>query len=351
MGKPYQRKDRNDKDWYISYYEPGGKRIKRRIGPSKKLAEAALKKIEVAIAEGRYLEVKNQDKILFENFADEYLRTHCLNQKSYRSYHSIHVKILKEVFKSKSLDEIKTLDIDKFKNNRLNKVSPATVNRSLACLKTMFNKAIVWGKFEGVNPMAKVGLYKEKAIRLRYLEKEEILRLVENCSPALKPVVILAVNTGMRHGEIFNLKWHDVDFKRNVICLLETKSGEKREVPMNEVVKNELIKVRKHPKSPYIFCHPNGQRVKDIRKSFWTALKKSGIKDFRFHDLRHTAASQLVMAGIDLNTVREILGHNTIEMTLRYAHLSPNHKKRAVDVLGESIGLQETSKSFDLVPT
>ena len=119
---------------------------------------------------------------------------------------------------------------------------------------------------------------------------------------------------------------------------------------MNEVVKNELIKVRKNRKSPYIFCHPNGERVKDIRKSFWTALKKSGIKDFRFHDLRHTAASQLVMAGVDLNTVREILGHNTIEMTLRYAHLSPNHKKRAVDVLGESIGLQAVPKSLDLVP-
>jgi len=350
MGKPFQRKDRNDKDWYISYYEPGGKRVKRRVGPSKKLAEAALSKIEVAIAEGRYLEVKNQDKILFEGFADEYLRTHCLHQKSYRSFHSIHVRKLKEVFKGKSLDEITVLDVEKFKNNRLHKVSPATVNRSLACLKTMFNKAIAWGKFDGVNPVTKVGMCKEKAIRLRYLEKEEILRLIENCSPALKPVVILAVNTGMRHGEIFNLKWHDVDFKRDVICLLETKSGEKREVPMNEVVKHELIKVRKHPKSPYIFCHPNGERVRDIRKSFWTALKKSGIKDFRFHDLRHTAASQLVMAGVDLNTVREILGHNTIEMTLRYAHLSPNHKKRAVDVLGESIGLAEKPKALDLVP-
>jgi integrase len=192
-------------------------------------------------------------------------------------------------------------------------------------------------------------MFKEKAIHLRYLEKEEIRRLVENCNPALKSAVILAVNTGMRHGEIFNLKWHDIDFKRDVICLLETKSGQKREVPMNELVKNELIKVRKHPKSPYVFCHHDGQKVKDVRKSFWTALKKSGIKDFRFHDLRHTAASQLVMAGVDLNTVREILGHKTIEMTLRYAHLSPNHKKRAVDILAESIGLQEAANPSDLV--
>jgi transcription initiation factor IIE alpha subunit len=82
MGKTFQRKDRNDNDWYISYYEPSGRRIKRRIGPSKKLAEAALKKIEVAMAEGRYLEVKNKDKVPFEQFAEEYLRMHCLNKKS-----------------------------------------------------------------------------------------------------------------------------------------------------------------------------------------------------------------------------------------------------------------------------
>ena len=350
MGKTFQRRDRSDQDWYISYYEPGGQRIKRRIGPSKKLAEAALKKIEVAIAEGRYLQIKNQDKIPFDLFGDEYLRIHCLNKKSYHSFHSLHVKILKEAFKGKCLDDIKPLDIEKFKNARLMKVSPATVNRSLACLKSMFNRAIVWGRFEGVNPVTRVKMCHEKAIRLRYLEKEEISLLVANCPEDFKPIVIVAVNTGMRRGEILNLKWHDVDFKRDVICLLETKSGEKREVPMNEAVKDALIKVRKNPKSPYIFCYKNGEPVRDIRKSFWTALKKSGIKDFRFHDLRHSAASHLVMAGIDLNTVREILGHKTIEMTLRYAHLSPNHKKHAVDVLGQSIGLQKAPASSAVVP-
>jgi len=350
MGKTFQRKDRDDKDWYISYYEPSGQRIKRRIGPSKKLAEAALKKIEVAIAEGRYLEIKNKDKILFEDFADEYLRTHCLNKKSYHSHHALHVRILKEVFQGKCLDEIKVLDIDKFKNDRLREVSPATVNRSLACLKSLFNKAIVWGKFDGVNPVTRVQMYKEKTGRLRYLEKEEIIRLVANCSQKFRPIVILAVNTGMRRGEILNLKWEDIDFKRDVLYLLETKNGEKREVPMNETVKETLLKIRKTSKSPYVFCYENGEQVKDVRKSFWTALSKSDIKDFRFHDLRHSAASHLVMAGIDLNTVREILGHKTLEMTLRYAHLSPNHKKRAVDVLGESLGMQTGSERLQIVP-
>ena len=177
MGKTFQRKDRNDRNWYISYYEPGGRRIKRRIGPSRKVAEAALKKIEVAIAEGRYLEVKDKNKIPFDQFAEEYLRTHCLHKKSLHSYYSLHIRILKRAFRGKCLDDIKPLDIEKFKNARLMQVSEATVNRSLACLKSMFNRAIVWGRFEGVNPSTRVKMCKERNIRLRYLEKEEITRL------------------------------------------------------------------------------------------------------------------------------------------------------------------------------
>ena len=90
---------------------------------------------------------------------------------------------------------------------------------------------------------------------------------------------------------------------------------------------------------PYVFCYDDGQRIQDIRKSFATALRKSGITNLRFHDLRHTFASQLVMAGVDLNTVRELMGHKDITMTLRYAHLAPSHKQRAVDMLVEPAGL------------
>jgi len=99
------------------------------------------------------------------------------------------------------------------------------------------------------------------------------------------------------------------------------------------MAKTALIRHRKHPESPYIFCNMDGRPLRNVRKSFFTALKKSAILDFHFHDLRHTFASQLVMAGVDLNTVRELLGHKKIEMTLRYSHLSPDHKKRAVDIL------------------
>ena len=141
----------------------------------------------------------------------------------------------------------------------------------------------------------------------------------------------------MRRGEIFGLKWHDIDYRRGIITLLDTKNGQKREVPMSDTVKNAVIQVRKHPESAYVFCNEYGQPRHDIRKSFSTALKKSGITNFRFHDLRHSFASQLVMAGIDLNTVRELLGHKDITMTLRYSHLAPRHKQHAVDILSKKM--------------
>ena len=107
---------------------------------------------------------------------------------------------------------------------------------------------------------------------------------------------------------------------------------------MNETVQKTIIGVLKNPESQYVFCNKDGEPYGNVRKSFFTALNKAGIINFRFHDLRHTFASQLVMSGVDLNTVRELLGHKSLEMTLRYSHLSPDHKKRAVDILGKRMG-------------
>ena len=129
--------------------------------------------------------------------------------------------------------------------------------------------------------------------------------------------------------EVFLMLW-----QRGLIYLLNTKNGEKREVPLNDIATRALIAVPKHRDSPYVFCNSLGKPYRDIRKSFFTALKNSGILNFRFHDLRHIYASHLVMAGVYINTVRELLGHKDIRMTIRYSHLSRDHKKRAVELLG-----------------
>jgi len=226
--------------------------------------------------------------------------------------------------------------MEKYKRRRQGQVSNATVNREVACLKHIFTKAIEW-KIVQKNPGKKVKLLRERNTRLRYLDEKEIRRLHGACAEHLKPIVIVALNTGMRKEEILSLRWKDVDFRSRTISILDTKNGESSEIPMNDSVYRTLLAVRKNADSPWVFSKKNGERYGNVRKAFEGARKRAGIVDFRFHDLRHTFASYLVMAGVDLRTVQELLGHKSFEMTLRYAHLSPEHKKRAADILGNKM--------------
>ncbi len=336
--------------YYIDYYLEG-KRIQKAVSTDRKLAEAVLQKRKVEIAEGKHLDIKKIPKVKFEELCEIYLKQHAIPQIK-KSWHSDWdtIKVLKRWFSGKYLQDITPLLVNKFKVERSQETSPATTNRGLACLKCMFNKAKEWGKFNLDNPVYKVKLFKENNQRLKFLEKEEIDRLIDNASSHLKPILIVALNTGMRKGEILNLKWRDCDFQRGLIRLTNTKNNEGRTLPMNDKVRDNLIKVRKHPESPFIFCNKEGKPYGDIKKSFLSAVEKAGIMDFRFHDLRHTFASHLVMSGVDLNTVRELMGHKSLAMTLRYSHLSPDHKRRAVDLLSHRI-VTETPKNGDNLVT
>jgi len=213
---------------------------------------------------------------------------------------------------------------------------PSTVNRLLATLKHMVNKGTQW-EMAGdgaLKQVRNVKLLPENNRRLRFLSIQECQRLIECCHKDLKPIVVVALNTGMRRGEIFGLKWEQVDLSHGFILLDVTKNGERREIPINttlEYLFKEML--QRSIDSKYVFAGKTGKPLTDIKKGFHTALRKAGIHDFRFHDLRHTFASQLVMAGIDITSVKELLGHKSLTMTMRYSHLSPGHKRKAVHVL------------------
>ncbi len=333
MGNIYVRKGKKTGSLGISYMFQG-KQIRKIIGPqnerNKKLAKIILGKIEAQIKEGKHLDIQKNEKIKFEEMAKTYLEAHSkLNKRSFRRDETI-IKNLLPFFGGRWLFEITSLDVENYKRKRKEQVATATVNREFACLRHIFTKAIEWDKLRE-NPAAKVKLFRIDNKRLRYLEREEMKKLIDACSEHLKPIIIVALFTGMRKSEILNLKWRDLDFSQKIIYLLDTKNGEKREVYMNDIVYSVLLGVKKHPDSGYVFCNKEGKPYGNVRRSFATALRKTGIKDFKFHDLRHTFASQLTMAGIDLKTVQELLGHKTLDMTLRYAHLSPDHKRVKVD--------------------
>ncbi|GAB6083820.1 site-specific integrase [Desulfuromonas carbonis] len=223
----------------------------------------------------------------------------------------------------------------------------ASVNRRLACLKHMLTKARDWdliGK-DTLDRLRRVKLPKEENRRSRFLSIEECQRLVAAAEPHLRPVLLFALNTGCRKGEILGLTWDRVDLAHGFITLDKTKSGERREIPINAPLRACLKGLVRRVDTNLVFYNPaTGSRWHELKRSFATACRKAKIQDFRFHDLRHTFASHLVMAGVDLTTVSRLLGHASLTMTLRYSHLAPDHLKGAVDVLAnlQTVGRADT---------
>lgn len=195
----------------------------------------------------------------------------------------------------------------------------------------MFVKAMAWGKALD-NPVAHVKPLRVNNQRLRYLSHEEMDRLLARADEVLSPVLITALHTGLRRGELFHLTWQDVDFKLSVIRVIQTKNGERREISMTNTPRATLQQLPRRLASDYVFPGKTGHGLVD-RKRFRRALQEAGIAGFVFHDLRHTFASHLVMAGVDLMTVKEFLGHKDIKMTLRDAHLVPDYKRAAITQL------------------
>jgi integrase len=249
---------------------------------------------------------------------------------------------------------------------------PTTINRRVAILKSVLSKAALWGVIEHSPLKGMSHLKTDKTGRVRYLTDDEEKQLrsalearQERCRKGrishnrwlndrqratlpilsasftdyLMPMVILALNTGMRRGELFSLIWSDIDLKNKQLTVQghSSKSGNTRYLPLNDEACSTLT-VWRNQNTGKDLVFPSlitGQRLDNIRKS-WAGLRKlADLQDFRFHDLRHSFASKLVMAGVDLNTVRELLGHASMEMTLRYAHLAPQHKAAAVALLNQ----------------
>jgi integrase len=226
--------------------------------------------------------------------------------------------------------------------------SPATVNRYMAALSVAFTTAVKeWGWMDD-NPMRKVTKPKESRGRVRFLSDDERLRLLKACKESSNPylyiVVVLALSTGMRQGEIMNLTWDTVDLTQGRAILHETKNGERRAIAITghalETLK-ELNKARRIDCNLLFPAKENApqkpQKPIDLRSPWETAVKIARLQDFHFHDLRHSAASYLAMNGASLAEIAEVLGHKTLQMVKRYAHLSEGHTARVVASMNDKI--------------
>jgi integrase len=232
------------------------------------------------------------------------------------------------------------------------KIGPTTSNRYIQALGHVFTVAMNEWEWTEVNPIRKVSKHKESRGRVRYLTDEERKALLEACQASdnhfLYPVVILALSTGSRKMEVMNLKWQDIDFDRQQIVLHETKNGERRVVPLQGLA---LDLLKQHSKVRILHCDyifPSQKITKDkagkiiyqpvdIRRAWENAVERANLQDFRFHDLRHTAASYLAMNGASPVDIAAVLGHKTLQMVKRYAHLSEAHTSEIVRRMNEKM--------------
>jgi integrase len=224
---------------------------------------------------------------------------------------------------------------------RGNRRSPTSVRRALAVLSHVFTVAHREWETPGENPVNRIQKPKLPRGRVRFLDKDEMARLLKAChaSPCvlLAPLVVLAISTGARRGELLKLKWSNIDWVTGQIRLEITKNGYSRAVPLAGRAHALLTELFQRRQSDYVFGRRDGQAPMDMQKHWQRAMVIAGLEDFRFHDLRHTAASYLAMNGATLIELSAILGHRTLQMVQRYSHLSEQHTADVVRKMNERI--------------
>lgn len=249
----------------------------------------------------------------------------------------IHFAHFKRVWGNPPIHTLTVEVLDRYRALRLGeKVGPGTINREMATLKHALSKAVEWKLLRKTarEELTAIRKYQEPDGRLRYLSGQpEADRLLQACNDSLRPIVLTAIHTGMRKGELLGLTWDSVDMTHGFIRLKQTKNGKARALPFNETLWSLFSGLRTRQDLPWVFHDAAGHRWNDIRHPFDAACDSAGLSDFHFHDLRHTFASWLMMRGVPLATVSNLLGHTSPSMTLRYAHLSPKHITSAVRVL------------------
>ncbi len=331
---------RRGQTWWMKF-TVNGETIRRSTETKeKRLAEKIYCKVITQVTEGKWFNLPfGSDKALSE-LLEKYLREHSERNKALSSFtrdKSLSAHLLRSL-NNPYVTDLRTRDLYEYKVRRRNEgASPKTVNEELQLLHHAYNLAIREWEWLDVNPVSKVSREKVYNERERWLSFDEEERLLRECPKWLREVVVFAINTGLRRGEILNLRWDKVDLFRRIILIFEQKNRGKDTLPLNSTaldVLTERYKV-KSTKTEYVFYSLDETQLdgSNVRRGFLQAMKKALIVDFRFHDLRHTFATRLVQAGVDLYKVQRLMRHKSPQMTQRYAHHYPESLRDGVEVL------------------
>ena len=354
----YPRRGRHGDVTFYIRYQFDGTDVKERVGRksrgfTREMAKSALRSRLGEIAQGRFNLARTRKPVPFSKFVERYKEFAGAYKRGWFTEKYI-VEEFAKLFGDTPLAQITTWQIEKWKAEQGRVLNPATVNRRLTVIKHMLKKSVEWDLMK-TNPAATVRL-PANSERTRFLTQTEIHTVLDACekqitSPWLLAMVTLALNTGMRQGELRTLKWENVDLLNRLITIVQSKTLRLKTIAINDDAKSALDWLQENRYGDHVFMWPWGDligktTVHDAFKKVCTATK---IEDFHFHDLRHTFASHLIMSGADLVTVKELLGHKTIAMTVRYSHLVQEHKAQALAKLSERIQAERNDSESQVV--
>ncbi len=327
--------------WWIDFADANGVRQREPVakGATFAVAKQRLAQRMAEVAEGRYFPARATAAQAFEEVADKFLADHVSTLRS-RSWKGM-LKTIRVTFGGKRIGDITVADAQRFYNNTLARTSASTANRYLTLLSSLFNKARDWKDFHGENPCSSVTQQPEADHKTRNLSDDEISSLYRVAHPRLLPFVTAAILTGMRKGELLKLDWSNVSLERRTVFLLghQTKSGKGRTLPITPRLQEVLVALDPKP-SGSVFNLPDIM----LRRYFARALKDAKLSGVTLHTLRHTAASHWAANGVDIYTIKTLLGHSSIKMTERYAHL-------AQGFLAAKMAAAEASLPSQVVPS
>jgi integrase len=331
--------------WWVRYADQYGLLHREKCG-AKSLAQAVYKLRKTAIKQAKFFpELVGQHKvILFDELAKDFLTYSKMHKRSHKS-DAQRMQRLLVAFGGRPAKAIEADAIERFKADLAATLSPATINRHLALLRSVYYLGIRNRKVEHT-PMRGIKLFRENNARVRYLTQEEEFRLFQTLPERYRPLVEVGLLTGLRASNLIGLRWRDVDLEAAVYTIPRSKSGEALRLPMHPRVQDLLKNLPRN--GVYVFAEEDGEPPWDFTHTFATAAKKAGIPDLVLHSLRHTFASRLAMAGVDLLTIKELGGWKTLVMVTRYAHLSPDHKRQALGrLISERSGTATSTSEKD----
>ena len=331
---------------YYGIFSLNGKKKWIKLGNvDKKEARKLLKRLELEVGMQR-LNLNDIKPISFFSYVNIYLEYSKTNKAPLtykREKEASH--ILKKYFEDIPLSEIDSYRIESFKAKRVNidGLKPGGINKELSILRSALNKAKEWHYLREAPVIKLLKIPKQPT---KYLTQEEIDRLIQHATSWMKPIILVLRNTGMRSHELLNLRFRDIDYDKKTLLVRANKTNNFRVLPLNKELYETLIWLKSNYPLPYmdkvvarqphqtefVFCNEDGSKMDSIRKSFCRAAKRAKIHATP-HMLRHSFASHLVMNGVDLVSVKELLGHTQISTTMIYAHLSPSYKANTVNKL------------------